>query len=118
MLRPRSKICAGWESAGRRARFGGPDKGGPFAPYVQSKRRALYLAAWRRLLRTGRLFPCRCSRKDLATALSAPHERARQAAASSTAMTMSRTMSRSIPAPAGIFMGGTPQLPGPTAERI
>ena len=60
--RPLSTICAGWESAGRR----GPDKGGPFAPYVQSKRRAVYLDVWRKLLRTGRLFPCRCSRKDLA----------------------------------------------------
>ena len=52
----------------------GPDKGGPFAPYVQSKRRAIYLAAWRRLLRRGCLFPCRCSRKDLESALGAPHE--------------------------------------------
>ena len=77
----------------------GPDKGGPFAPYVQSKRRTIYLDVWRRLLRTGRLFPCRCSRKDLATALGAPHERAQTgaAAASSTAW----TMSRSTPAPAG-----------------
>ncbi|MDE3149479.1 MAG: tRNA glutamyl-Q synthetase, partial [Acidobacteriota bacterium] len=46
----------------------GPDKGGPFVPYVQSKRRGCYLAAWRKLLRSGRLFPCRCSRKDLASA--------------------------------------------------
>ncbi len=53
----------------------GPDKGGPFAPYVQSKRRSIYLAAWRKLLRRGFLFPCRCSRKDLETALGAPHER-------------------------------------------
>src|SRR3984957_17112951 len=30
----------------------GPEKGGPFAPYVQSKRRAIYLEAWRKLLRT------------------------------------------------------------------
>ncbi|HEX4029685.1 MAG TPA: glutamate--tRNA ligase family protein [Terracidiphilus sp.] len=52
----------------------GPDKGGPFAPYVQSRRRTFYLAAWRRLLRLGYLFPCRCSRRDLATALGAPHE--------------------------------------------
>ena len=43
----------------------GPDKDGPYGPYVQSKRRAYYLAAWRRLLRKGRLFPCKCSRKDL-----------------------------------------------------
>ena len=58
----------------------GPDKGGPFAPYVQSKRRALYLAAWRRLLRRGWLFPCRCSRKDLESALGAPHESSSPAA--------------------------------------
>jgi glutamyl/glutaminyl-tRNA synthetase len=53
----------------------GPDKGGPFAPYVQSRRRSIYLAAWRRLLRFGYIYPCRCSRRDLETALGAPHER-------------------------------------------
>lgn len=52
----------------------GPDCGGPFGPYVQSERHAHYLDAWRALLRGGYLFPCRCSRKDLAAALSAPHE--------------------------------------------
>jgi glutamyl-tRNA synthetase len=52
----------------------GPDKGGPFGPYVQSKRRAFYLAAWRRLLKLGYIYPCRCSRKDMATAAGAPHE--------------------------------------------
>lgn len=52
----------------------GPDKGGSYAPYVQSKRRALYFEAWRKLLRGGHLFPCRCSRKDLEAALGAPHE--------------------------------------------
>lgn len=51
-----------------------PDLGGPHAPYAQSGRREIYLAAWRRLLRGGFLFPCRCSRKDLEAALSAPHE--------------------------------------------
>ncbi len=57
--------------------LGGPEKGGRHGPYVQSKRRAFYLAAWRKLLRSGRLFPCRCSRKDLANAVAAaPHERA------------------------------------------
>lgn len=53
----------------------GPDRGGPYAPYVQSKRKSIYLAVFRRLLRHGFLFPCRCSRKDLQSALSAPHER-------------------------------------------
>jgi len=52
----------------------GPDKGGPFAPYAQSRRHAVYLAVWRLLLRRGFLYPCSCSRKDLETALSAPHE--------------------------------------------
>jgi glutamyl-tRNA synthetase len=53
----------------------GPDLGGAFAPYEQSRRMAVYLAAWRTLLRRGFLYPCRCSRKDLETALAAPHER-------------------------------------------
>jgi glutamyl-tRNA synthetase len=52
----------------------GPELGGPFAPYAQSNRHAIYLDAWRKLLRGGFLFPCRCSRKDLEAALSAPHE--------------------------------------------
>jgi len=57
----------------------GPDTGGAFAPYVQSKRHSIYLAAWRKLLRGGCLFPCRCSRKDLESALGAPHEQTRAA---------------------------------------
>ncbi|MGB9408758.1 MAG: glutamate--tRNA ligase family protein [Terracidiphilus sp.] len=56
----------------------GPDMSGPCAPYEQSGRRAVHLAAWRKLLRGGFLFPCRCSRKDLEAALSAPHEGATQ----------------------------------------
>jgi glutamyl-tRNA synthetase len=52
----------------------GPDQGGPFAPYQQSRRGDLYLAAWRKLLRDGLLYPCHCSRKDLEAALGAPHE--------------------------------------------
>lgn len=54
----------------------GPDKGGPFAPYRQSRRKLVYLAAWRTLLRGGHLYPCNCSRKDLESALAAPHESA------------------------------------------
>jgi len=52
----------------------GPEEGGPYASYAQSQRRAFYLTTWRKLLRGGYLFPCRCSRKDLEAALSAPHE--------------------------------------------
>ena len=45
----------------------GPDVGGPFAPYEQSRRREFYLAAWRKLRDGGFIYPCNCSRKDLAT---------------------------------------------------
>lgn len=52
----------------------GPDVGGPFAPYEQSRRREFYLAAWRKLRAGGFVYPCNCSRKDLANAAAAPHE--------------------------------------------
>jgi glutamyl-tRNA synthetase len=52
----------------------GPEIGGPYAPYAQSQRREFYLAAWRKLFGGGYVYPCRCSRKDLEGALSAPHE--------------------------------------------
>ncbi len=54
----------------------GPDIGGPFAPYVQSQRREHYVRAWRELQAQGRIYPCSCSRKDLAEATQAPHESA------------------------------------------
>jgi glutamyl-tRNA synthetase len=50
----------------------GPDIGGPHAPYVQSSRLALYQAAIDALRADGRIYPCRCTRKELAIA-SAPH---------------------------------------------
>jgi len=52
----------------------GPDCGGPFAPYSQSERRPLYVEAWKRLRQSGWIYPCSCSRKDLATAAAAPNE--------------------------------------------
>lgn len=52
----------------------GPDCGGPHAPYSQSERRPHYLVAWRKLRDDGFLYPCTCSRKDLALAPSAPNE--------------------------------------------
>jgi glutamyl-tRNA synthetase len=51
----------------------GPDVGGPFAPYAQSQRSAIYEEALRRLAAAGRLFPCRLSRRDLQAMASAPH---------------------------------------------
>ena len=55
---------------------GGPGDAGPFGPYTQSERGALYRVAWRALVERGFLFPCRCTRKDLETAAAAPHESA------------------------------------------
>jgi len=52
----------------------GPDVGGPFAPYRQSERRRFYLEAWARLVAGGHVYPCVCSRGDIARAASAPHE--------------------------------------------
>ena len=52
----------------------GPDVGGPYGPYLQSERQDHYREAWSRLLADGWLYPCRCSRKDLAQAVQAPHD--------------------------------------------
>lgn len=52
----------------------GPDLGGPCAPYTQSERGGIYEDVFQRLLHGGFLYPCRCSRKDLAAAVAAPHE--------------------------------------------
>ncbi|HWA94750.1 MAG TPA: tRNA glutamyl-Q(34) synthetase GluQRS [Terracidiphilus sp.] len=56
----------------------GPDVGGPFGPYIQSQRGSFYRAAMEYLVAGGFVYPCRCSRKDLAAAISAPHEDANQ----------------------------------------
>ncbi len=52
----------------------GPDVGGPHGPYRQSERYGFYRDAWQRLLHEGWIYPCRCSRKDLAQAMQAPHD--------------------------------------------
>ena len=52
----------------------GPDVGGPHAPYHQSERQAYYLAAFEFLRRDGFIYPCTCSRRDVAEAAGAPHE--------------------------------------------
>ncbi|HET7627660.1 MAG TPA: tRNA glutamyl-Q(34) synthetase GluQRS [Bacillales bacterium] len=51
----------------------GPDVGGGYGPYEQGKRGQLYEAAFARLEKAGRLYPCFCSRKELRTLASAPH---------------------------------------------
>ncbi|MDB6015588.1 MAG: Glutamate--tRNA ligase [Pedosphaera sp.] len=51
----------------------GPDCGGPFSPYNQSERGHLYLTAFNQLRAGGFLYPCTCTRKDILSALTAPH---------------------------------------------
>jgi glutamyl-tRNA synthetase len=51
----------------------GPDVGGPFAPYEQSKRAHLYRVALEKLIAGGFVYPCTCSRKDIQQAAQAPH---------------------------------------------
>jgi glutamyl-tRNA synthetase len=96
----------------------GPDKGGPFAPYVQSRRRSIYLAAWRRLLRRGYIYPCRCSRKDLESALGAPHERVAAVSNSSVAAGKWDLQDDEpiYPGTCRRLQGSGAQLPGPTAS--
>jgi len=52
----------------------GPDVGGPYAPYQQSLRRESYLDAWGKLRDARAIYPCSCSRKDLALSASAPND--------------------------------------------
>ena len=51
----------------------GPDVGGDHGPYIQTERVALYDEALTKLIESGRVFPCTCSRKDIADTASAPH---------------------------------------------
>jgi glutamyl/glutaminyl-tRNA synthetase len=51
----------------------GPDCGGPFSPYNQRERGDFYRKAFEKLCNSGHVYPCRCSRRDILRALSAPH---------------------------------------------
>lgn len=51
----------------------GPGVDGPYSPYIQSLRLELYEAALLRLQSAGRVYPCYCSRAELAAVASAPH---------------------------------------------
>jgi glutamyl-tRNA synthetase len=51
----------------------GPDVGGPAAPYRQSERLPRYAEALDRLRAEGRVYPCFCSRAEIAAAAQAPH---------------------------------------------
>jgi glutamyl-tRNA synthetase len=52
----------------------GPDCGGLSGPYAQSERRGYYLEAWRKLRDLGMIYPCTCSRKDVAQSAGAPND--------------------------------------------
>lgn len=52
----------------------GPDRRGPYGPYTQSERREHYLSAWNRLRESGMIYPCTCSRKDVAQAAGASND--------------------------------------------
>ena len=51
----------------------GPDIGGLHAPYAQTQRLDLYREALERMKAAERVYPCTCSRTDVAAAASAPH---------------------------------------------
>jgi glutamyl-tRNA synthetase len=51
----------------------GVDEGGPFAPYRQSEREAVFRGALGRLASAGALYACTCSRAQLKGLVSAPH---------------------------------------------
>jgi glutamyl-tRNA synthetase len=51
----------------------GPDLGGPFGPYRQSELGERYRGAVERLRAAGRVYPCFCSRAEIAAAAAAPH---------------------------------------------
>jgi glutamyl-tRNA synthetase len=51
----------------------GPDVGGPHSPYVQTQRLELYRQALEQLKGAERVYPCTCTRSDVAAAASAPH---------------------------------------------
>ena len=52
----------------------GLDCCGDYGPYAQNQRRAFYLEAWERLRDSGLIYPCTCSRKDLAQSATAPND--------------------------------------------
>jgi glutamyl-tRNA synthetase len=52
----------------------GPDCGGPFSPYSQSERHEVYVTVWRQLRDANLIYPCTCSRRELALSAAAPND--------------------------------------------
>jgi len=51
----------------------GPDVGGPCSPYTQSERLDIYRSLLQRLHEAGLVYPCYCTRAEIARVASAPH---------------------------------------------
>jgi glutamyl/glutaminyl-tRNA synthetase len=96
-----------WQEGPDKANLDKASGGGPYGPYFQSKRHNLYNVAWRKLLRRGFLYPCQCSRKEVAAAASAPHE----------GQAGFLDDEPIYPGTCRHLRGETVQLPGPTASR-
>ncbi len=56
----------------------GPDCGGPYTPYTQSQRLDIYQHYLRQLQDAGLIYPCYCSRAEVAHAASAPQQGAEE----------------------------------------
>ena len=52
----------------------GPDCGGPYTPYIQSERLDIYQHYLQQLHNAGHVYPCYCSRAEIAHAASAPQQ--------------------------------------------
>lgn len=51
----------------------GPDVAGPYAPYMQSERQGIYAFHMQRMVDAGLVYPCYCTRAEIARVASAPH---------------------------------------------
>jgi glutamyl-tRNA synthetase len=66
MLNDLRWLCLDWDE--------GPDVGGPYAPYTQSERLALYAHYLQCLRDADMVYPCYCSRAEVARVASAPQQ--------------------------------------------
>lgn len=80
----------------------GPECGGSFGPYTQSERRDFYLEAWKRLRDLGAIYPCACSRRDVAQAAGAPNDGDDEPLYSGKCRPLGSARSQSAGEPAGV----------------
>ena len=93
----------------------GPETGGPFGPYFQSARQDLYRAALAKLAAEGLLYPCYCTRAELARVAGAPQEGEEERRYPGTCRRLSRRQIRRFQAqgrPAALRLA----VPGETLE--